>query len=70
MYESVNKIYKKIRELDVSVADLENISHEHPSESVDVTTDATSTTYETTTYEASGDETYSNSRYRRDSGAG
>ena len=84
LYEAVNKIYKKIRELDQSVADLENMSHEHtsPSDQKSFTTEQTvpttetSTTYETTTittFESSGEETYDGDRYKRDvhdSGAG
>ena len=80
----MNKIYKKIRELDQSVADLENMSHEHtsPSDQKSFTTEQTvpttetSTTYETTTittFESSGEETYDGDRYKRDaddSGAG
>lgn len=85
MFEAVNKIYKKIRELDLSVAELENMSHEHTSSSDQRTSDrfatdqtapttATSTTYTTeTTFESSGEESYDGNRYKReaeDSGAG
>ena len=85
LFEAVNKIYKKIRELDVSVAELESMSHEHTSSSDQRTSDryatdqtapttATSTTYTTeTTFESSGEESYDGNRYKReaeDSGAG
>ena len=80
----MNKIYKKIRELDQSVAELESMSHEHTSSlgqksyttDQTVPTTETSTTYETTTetsFESSGEETYDGNRYKRavdDSGAG
>ena len=86
LFEAVNKIYKKIRELDLSVAELENMSHEHTSSSDQRTSDrfatdqtapttATSTTYttETTTFESSGEESSDGNRYKREaenSGAG
>ena len=78
----MNKIYKKIRELDLSVAELENMSHEHTSSSdqrsldrfateqtapTTETSTATSTTYTAeTTLESSGEESYDGNRYKRE----